>query len=449
MPIGEPGRQALATERNRPTIHPVSGVGHKTLFGGGDHDAGSSRDNAVPTVTLLCDIPEDPSESFYHGQVYVAVKSSTLQPSTVVRAHTELGSLLLNEKGEHQSMAFLLTDGGPEHNLTFLSVQVGLILMFRMLDLDQLIVGRSCPQNSWTNEVERVMSNLNYALYSMCFTRLPMSLPGMRQGSYSASSIDSPVDYKNTEWLEQQWRSSHNLSTLRERLEANVDFHDAAMESTGNACEEMTLRFLNLVWADEEIKRGYIANNTELKEFVRILSTIDPATGEHSLPNYKKSDVFTSNKMKELFKKPKSINEYISTHCLKSAYTFQIKAVCWKETALEEIKAGRNPDELVGEFHPTCPYNCKRPQQLLSLFALTEFMPCPDKDLSSKEENTDFLSYSVAKNRIVNGAVNTGDKYVPSLIAVDPKVKWIVPPVNTKGNLFDNSRLFHILELNH
>ena len=117
VPNGEPGRQALATERNKPTTHPVSDVGCRTLFAGGNHDAGSSRDNAVPTVTLLCDIPEDPTESFYHGQVYVALKGSTMQPSTVVRAHTVLGSLLQREKSPHQSMGFLLTDGGPEHNL--------------------------------------------------------------------------------------------------------------------------------------------------------------------------------------------------------------------------------------------------------------------------------------------------------------------------------------------
>lgn len=51
---------------------------------------------------------------------------------------------------------------------------------------------------------------------------------------------------------------------LRERSEGNVDFHDAAMQSIGDACEEMALRFENWVWADNEIKRGYIANDTEL-----------------------------------------------------------------------------------------------------------------------------------------------------------------------------------------
>lgn len=69
-----------------------------TLFAGCDHDAGSNRDNAVPTVTLISNIRDDASESFYRGQVYVAVKSSIMQPSTVVRAHAELSKVLIREK---------------------------------------------------------------------------------------------------------------------------------------------------------------------------------------------------------------------------------------------------------------------------------------------------------------------------------------------------------------
>lgn len=61
-------------------------------------------------------------------------------------------------------------------------------------------------------------------------------------------------------------------------------------------------------------------------------------------------------------------------------------------------------------------------------------MPCPDKEVSgSNEENAEFLSYAAAKERIKSGQLNTADKYVPSLCVVDPKVTWIVPPVNTKG----------------
>ena len=254
------------------------------------------------------------------------------------------------------------------------------------------------------------MSNLNYALYSMCLTRLPMRVP--TRASNSASTNEEPDD-NETEWLEQRWRSSNSLSMLRERLEDNVDLHDAAMQSVGEACEEMALRFHNLVWADNEIKRGYIANDSELREFVHSLSSIDPATGEFSSGNYKKSDVFTSNKMKELYKEPNSINDYISTHCHKSAYTFQIKAVCWKKTAQEEIDAKRNPDSFVGEVHPTCPFQCRRPQQPLSLFALSDFMPCPDKDISDKSGSSGFLSYTQAMSHVRSGGeINTFLVYV-------------------------------------
>lgn len=243
------------------------------------------------------------------------------------------------------------------------------------------------------------------------------------------------IPMKGKEWLEQHWRSSSGLSSLRERLEANIDFHEAAMQSIGGACEEMTLRFLNLVWSGNEIKRGYIADNSELCEFVQLLSSIDPATGEHSSTNHKKLDVLTSNSMKELFKKPKSINEYISTHCLKSSYTFQVKAVCWEQTALDETKSGRDPDSFVGDIHPRCPFNCRRPKQLLSLFALSEFMPCPDKDTTTKSDCCEYLSYALAKKRIHNGETSSGDKYVLSLSIVEAKIKWTVPPVNTKGDL--------------
>lgn len=39
----------------------------------------------------------------------------------VVTAHAELGSLLLREKSPRQSTDFILSDGGPEHSLAFLS----------------------------------------------------------------------------------------------------------------------------------------------------------------------------------------------------------------------------------------------------------------------------------------------------------------------------------------
>jgi hypothetical protein len=55
----------------------------------------------------------------------------------------------------------LVTDGGPDHRLTYASVKVALLSMFISFDLDMLI---TCPYQSWTNLAERVMSTLNLAL---------------------------------------------------------------------------------------------------------------------------------------------------------------------------------------------------------------------------------------------------------------------------------------------
>ena len=430
VPIGEPDRQALATERSRPTLHPIDGVGHMTLFAGGDHDAGSSRDNAVPTVTLISDIPDDATDSFYQGQVYVAVKSSIMQPSTVVRAHTELSKVLIREKTNNQTVGILLTDGGPEHNLNFVSVQIALILLWRMVEFDVLVVCRSCPQNSWTNEVERVMSVLNLGLYSMCFSRLKMLPPDIDDlGDADEASVAA-----SSELLEQKWRASGSTAVLRERLEENVDFLRAAQKSIGGACEDMMRRFLNLTWTDRSIKRGYIAEDIEMKDFVSILNSFDPALGEFALPNSLKSDVFSSGKIKDMYSKKNSMNDFIETHCFKSAYVFQVKAVCWMTTAKVEMEAGRDPNIYPGDIHPTCPFGCRRPSLPLSKFALTTFLPCPDKDISNKSADAPFLSYQCAKAKLIQGKKNAGDTFVPSLTIAEVKSKWAVPPVNTRGD---------------
>ena len=400
-----------------------------TLFAGGDHDAGSNRDNAVPTVTLISDIPDDASESFYQGQVYVAVKSSIMQPSTVVRAHAELSKVLIREKSGKKSIGIMLTGGGPEHNLNFVSVQIALIIMWRVVDLDVLVVCRSCPQNSWTNEVERVMSVLNLGLYSMCFSRLRMHPVHNDDREYD----DVHCTAASSEFLEQKWRSSRTTAMLRQRLQENVDFRNAATKSIGGACEEMTKRFLNLTWTDRNIERGYIASDTELKEFVEVLNSFDSSLGEYSSSNYSKSDVFSSNKMKEMYAKKDGMNDFIEIHCLKSSYLFQVKAICWFTTAKEEIGAGRDPNCYPGLVHPTCPFRCRRPVQPLSEFALSAF-PCPDKNPQDKGLQAPYMSYKLAKERVNQGHKNSGDSFVPSLMAIETKSKWDVPPVNTKGH---------------
>ena len=66
------------------------------------------------------------------------------------------------------------TDGGPDHNNTFLSVKLGLIALFIQLDLDMLEAVRTAPYQSWKNSCERVHSVLNLWLQATGLTRTAM-----------------------------------------------------------------------------------------------------------------------------------------------------------------------------------------------------------------------------------------------------------------------------------
>ena len=48
------------------------------------------------------------------------------------------------------------------------------------------------------------------------------------------------------------------------------------------------------------------------------------------------------------------------------------------------------------------------------------------------------MSYKLAKERVNQGHKDSGDSFVPSLMTIETKSKWDVPPVNTKGH-----RIYH------
>ena len=62
-------------------------------------------------------------------------------------------------------MLLIYTDGGPDHRLTYISVQLSLIALFQELNLDMLIALRTAPCQSWQNPVERIMSIVNIGLH--------------------------------------------------------------------------------------------------------------------------------------------------------------------------------------------------------------------------------------------------------------------------------------------
>ena len=166
LKVGEPGFPLAAVERGREVI-----VSLNETFCVGDHDF--SKFSLIPSVTLLVDIPVTMTGSWYRGQVHIGIKDAIFEPSSPLRHATELYHYLLpNMVGRHA--LFIYFDGGPDHRLTYVSVQLSLIALFLNLDLDLLVAARTAPSHSWANPVERVMSTINLDLQCVGVMRKKM-----------------------------------------------------------------------------------------------------------------------------------------------------------------------------------------------------------------------------------------------------------------------------------
>ena len=166
--VGEPGFPVAAAERGRRVL-----VSRNANFEVGDHDF--TRFSIIPSVSLFIDIPENIEGSWYTGQVKVGLKEAAFEPSSPQRHASELQKIFEESNCSSKPVCFVYCDGGPDHRLTYVSVQASFISLFRNLDLDLLCVARTAPFHSWRNPVERIMSLLNMGLQSVGLMRKEMS----------------------------------------------------------------------------------------------------------------------------------------------------------------------------------------------------------------------------------------------------------------------------------
>jgi len=159
--FGEPNLAISSGVRGKKSMIPSS-----TLLGALDHDV-NSKGSLTPSVTLAVDIPEE-LDTFYRDQVTICLKDSVLQPSSLFRHASELKELL---QFRANPVLMIFSDGGPDHRLTYHSVQLSPISLFFMLDVDLLIADRTAPGHSWANPVERLMSLLNLAYQNVAHSR--------------------------------------------------------------------------------------------------------------------------------------------------------------------------------------------------------------------------------------------------------------------------------------
>lgn len=131
--IGEPGLPVAAVERGKEVICSMD-----RKFAVADHDF--TKFSFSPSVHFIIDIPENIDWSFYTGVVNVGLKENAFQASSAPQHATELSSILKNV--ETKPLLLLYTDGGPDHNPTFIRTQLSLIALFLAHDLDLLCAVR-------------------------------------------------------------------------------------------------------------------------------------------------------------------------------------------------------------------------------------------------------------------------------------------------------------------
>jgi hypothetical protein len=161
-----------------------------------DHDFHSA--NLVTSSTLRCNIHNEVSGSFFIGdddgigQIFVTVRDAIFDPSVIFDHCAQLIDTL-RKKGLNPTVLILQTDGGPDHSMKRVMVQLALNATFRELDVDHFVVLRCAPNGSARNKIERSMSVLNLALAHVSTRRGDME-PWAEKAVANASSMQAVRD---------------------------------------------------------------------------------------------------------------------------------------------------------------------------------------------------------------------------------------------------------------
>ncbi len=221
-----------------------------------------------------------------------------------------------NDSSSTKPIMVIVSDGGPDHrvtfgSVTFGSVQVAMLTLFMSLDLDMLVCMRTCPYQSRRNVAERV---LNSALQNVSLARTAMP-----------HRYEKLVKNKNT------------LRDLRQAVVDTPDLGDASMSAPMITIGEI---FQRMEIKGNALKSGIPATKLQMKEQFELILDIEPSLSQENL---------TKKKME----KATLLRGFRKAHCHESAYMFQVK-------------------------ESTCSYCSKHPVRMeMELFSQLSFMPLP------------------------------------------------------------------------
>ena len=183
----------------------------------------------------------------------------------------------------------IVSDGGPDHRVTFGSVKVSCLTLFRAIDLDMLICVRTCPYQSWTNVAERVMSTLNLALQNVSLARTAMA-----------------------DHFERLIKNKNSLADIRQAINVTPDLGPALLDSMSAPLVTVSQRFQAMKVKDNKVKVGVAAIHADLDMQFQHALFIDPSLERDKLTG---KDLASAH----------SLQKFMKNHCHSSSYVFQVK----------------------------------------------------------------------------------------------------------------------------
>ena len=282
IPVGDPGVTEAATSHMRKAV-----TTKKVTLESSDHNYYSV--NLTPSVTLLCDLPEKATESFFTGQVYVRIKDSIFEPSDPLRHVVELLFVLWNEQETFFPYLTIFTDGGGDHNIKYLYVQCILLALFKIGNFDILSVGHCTPNQSWLKPAERCMSLFNIGL----------------QG------LDLQSDH--TGLFESKISSCKVMKALQSKADQLIGFKETFMSST-----EHSRQFAESSFSGLELK------GKQLKIFQPSRSDSEIINALHKIEPLIKDDGSIPHLQAKLHEYP-SLEKYFEAHMKEGLYLLQFQ----------------------------------------------------------------------------------------------------------------------------
>ena len=145
---------------------------------------------------------------------------------------------------------FVYRDGGPDHHVSFLSVQLTYICLFLFHDFDYLVAVCTPPYNLWKNPAERVMSELDFVLQAV----------GMMREKLAAVTLEKVVEGCNSM---KDIRTAH--PTLQDEFRDSVQPSKILLPSL----------FQRLKLKDEPFTLFQFLNASEIELFLSTLNQIE------------------------------------------------------------------------------------------------------------------------------------------------------------------------------